>query len=119
MNDKQKDLTKLLEGYFGVKVAKWHTEEEFNAAGIMRASGNNLEKSTTTFPEEHFLVFNFTDEKGDWYKLVEYDGNFQEDKELVSFMRDAEETIEVDEYRLVQPKSHIENYTLYFVVETL
>ncbi len=112
MSDKQAKLEELIENYFGIKVASWGEEEDFDATNMTTI---HEDKSETVSSKGHFTVHNFTDKNNDRYKLVYYDGDFQGDEELVTFMKDAEYS-NVKDYELMQPKSSLKSYTLYRLI---
>lgn len=93
-----KDYDDILARYFGITDVIGGEEESFDAPNDAR-----------------FWVYNFTNQRGDSYKLARYDGDFQARVDLVTFMQDVEYAA-VKEYILVTPPEALKGYTLYQLV---
>ena len=112
MHDNQEKLEELVKNHFDVKVTSWGEYEDFDATNMITVHNGGKE---TVSNKGHFSVQNFTDNIENRYKLVQYSGNFVEDDELVTFMKDAEHSA-VKDYELVHPKSSLKGYTLYRLI---
>jgi hypothetical protein len=112
MSNNSTELNNLLEQYFGIGGISWDEQEDFDATNMTTI---HEDKTETVSNKGHFTVYNFTANTDNRYKLVQYNGKFQEDDELVTFMKDGEYGT-VKDYELVQPKSSVKNYTLYRLV---
>ncbi|MGF7228579.1 MAG: hypothetical protein ACQR33_01190 [Candidatus Saccharibacteria bacterium] len=93
MPDNNKELEKLIQDHFDIKVAAWDYGDEFDT----------------------FTVDNFSDGEDNQYKLVQYDGNFAEQDELVSNMRIVEYRT-LKDYELLKPTTPVKGYTVYRLI---
>ncbi len=112
MNEEQKELTEIVQEYFGIEVASWDEQEDFDASNMTTI---HQDKTETVSNKGHFTVHNFTATDDNWYKLAEWNDEFQEDDELVTWMKDAEYAT-VKDYERIAPKSPIKKYSLYKLI---
>lgn len=112
MNEKQKELAELVQEHFGIEVASWDEQEDFDASNMTTI---HEDKTETVSNKAHFTVHNFTGTDDNWYKLAEWNDEFYEDEELVTWMKDAEYAI-VKDYEQISPKSPIKKYSLYKLI---
>lgn len=112
MNEKQRELAKLVQEHFGVEVANWNEQEGFDASSITTIHEDNTK---TVINRGYFTVHNFTSTDDDRYKLAEWNDEFPEDDELVTWMKHAEEAT-VKDYEQIAPRSLIKKYSLYKLI---
>ncbi|MCE7936823.1 hypothetical protein DYH10_03505 [Candidatus Saccharibacteria bacterium CPR2] len=112
MSDKHQELDNILEQHFEISEVSWGEQEDFDATNMATI---HEDKADTVSNKGHFTVHNFVDKNDNRYKLVHYKGNFQDDDELVTFMKDAEYST-IKDYETVQPKTSVSNYTLYKLI---
>jgi hypothetical protein len=99
MTEESKQLAKLVNEHFELEVNGDFEPETFDTSSMPNAHGS-------------FTLYNFYDTNNVRYKLVEFNGSFPDEEELVTFMKDAELDA-IKEYELIQPKKALSGYFLY------
>lgn len=112
MSKNSEELDRLVLKYFGIEVAEWGEQEDFDATNMTTISEDGIK---TVANKGRFEVYNFTASDGNWYKLADWDYEYQEDEELVAWMKDAEHAA-VKDYEQINPKSPISKYSLYRLI---
>ena len=112
MNQTQEKLAELVKEYFGIEVVSWGEREDFDATNMTII---HKDKTETVSNKGHFTVYNFMSNDSGRYKLAEWGSEFQEDPELVTFMKDAEYAA-VKDYEQITPKSPTNKHSLYKLI---
>jgi hypothetical protein len=112
MSKNNEELAVLIKEHFGIEVAGWDEQEDFDASNMTTI---HEDRSETISNKGHFKVYNFTDTDDNWYKLAEWNDDFQEDEEQVTFMKHAEYAT-VKDYEQILPKAPVKKYSLYKLI---